>query len=127
MTTFETKRHIEIDENYQVINLTEFGFGADKHLDSDQIVDAFIRTKHFSYDSLRNCIKKEPDKGFLGRTFDTDKIKISFFKKTDKEGISKFLTDFLNESDWGGDRDDFTKLLDRFLDLVSNRTVYEKS
>ena len=117
MTTFETKRHIEIDENYQGVNLTEFGFSADKHLDNDQIVDTFIRTKNFCYNSLRDCIKKEPDKGFLRRAFDIDKIKISDFKKTDKQGISKFLTDFSNEPDWGDDRDDFEKLLDRYFEI----------
>jgi hypothetical protein len=119
MTTFETKRHIEIDENFQGINLTEFGFAVDKHIDNDQIVDTFIRTKYFSYDSLRDCIKKVNDKEFLRRAFDIDKIKISDFKKTDREGISKFLTDYFNEPDWGDDREDFAKLLDRYFEIYN--------
>jgi len=117
MTTFENEKYIEIDENYQEINLTEFAFVTDEQTENEQIVDTFIRTKKFFYDSLRDCIKNEPDKGFLRRAFDIDKIKISDFKKTDKEGISKFLTDFLNEPDWGDDRDDFAKLLDRYFEI----------
>lgn len=61
MPSFKIQRHIEIDENFQGINLTEFGFTVAKDIDNDQIVDTFIRTGHFIYDSLRDCIKKEND------------------------------------------------------------------
>lgn len=64
MKTFETKRHIEINGNYQGINLTEFAISVD-----DQIVDTFVHSKQFSFDSLRNCLKSEPDKGYLRRAF----------------------------------------------------------
>ncbi|MFN0189451.1 MAG: hypothetical protein ACKVQV_12190 [Bacteroidia bacterium] len=117
MTTFETKRHIEIDESYQGINLTEFAIEVDEQIDNDQIVDTFIRSKQFSFDSLRDCIKAEPDKGYLRQAFNVDRVKISDFKKTDKQGASKFLLDFLNESDWGGDRNEFAKLLDRYFEI----------
>lgn len=117
MTTFETKRHIEINESYQGINLTEFAIGLDDQIDNDQIVDTFIRSKQFSFDSLPNCIKFEPDKGYLRRAFDFDKVKISDFRKTDKDGASKFLLDFLNEPGWGDDRNEFTKLLDRYFEI----------
>jgi hypothetical protein len=60
MTVFETKRHIEIDENYQGINLTEFSIIADNRTDNDQIVEAFIRSNSFTLDSLREVIKKIP-------------------------------------------------------------------
>jgi hypothetical protein len=43
MITFEKKRHIEIDVNYQGINLIEFSFVADNQIIDDQIVDTFIR------------------------------------------------------------------------------------
>lgn len=113
--TFETKQHIEIDENYQGINLTEFTFVVDEKMDNGQIVDAFIRTKYFSIDSLRDCIKEEPKKGYLRRVFNIERVRITDFRKTDKEGISKFLLDFLNEPDWGEDRNEFAKLLDRYF------------
>lgn len=87
MVTFETKRHIEINESYQGINLTEFAIGVDDQIDNDQIVDSFIRSKQFSLDSLRDCIKAEPDKGYLRRAFDVDKIKITDFKKQTKMGL----------------------------------------
>lgn len=117
MTTFKTKRHIEINEGYQGINLTEFAIGVDELISSDRIIDTFIRSKQFSFDSLRDCVKAEPDMGYLRQAFDVDKIKITDFKKTDKQGISKFLIDFLNEPDWGDDRNEFAKLLDRYFEI----------
>lgn len=117
MTTIDTKRHIEINEGYQGINLTEFTIGVDELISNDQIVDTFILSKKFSFDSLRDCIKAEPDKGYLRQAFDVDKIKITDFKKTDKQGVSKFLFDFFNEPDWGDDRNEFAKLLDRYFEI----------
>lgn len=117
MTTFETKRHIEIDESYQGINLTEFLIGLGEQMDNDNIVDTFIRSKQFSFGSLRDCVKAEPEKGYLRQALDIDKIKITDFKKTDKQGVSKFLSDFINEPDWGDDRNEFAKLLDRYFEI----------
>jgi len=117
MTTIDIKKHIEINEGYQGINMTEFAIGVDDQISNDQIVDTFIRSKQFSFDSLRDCVKAEPDKGYLRQAFNIDKIKITDFKKTDKQGVSKFLFDFINESDWGDDRNGFAKLLYRYLEI----------
>ena len=117
MTIFETKRHIEIDESYQGINLTEFDVKVDEQINNDKVVDTFIRSKQFLFDSLRDCVKAEPDKGYLRRAFNVDKIKIIDFKKTDKQGVSKFLSDFINEPDWGEDRNEFAKLLDKYFEI----------
>lgn len=117
MATIDTKRHIEIDEGYQGINLTEFAIGVDELISNDQIVDNFIRSKQLSFDSLRECVKAEPDKGSLRQAFDVDKIKITDFRKTDKQGVEKFLYDFINEPNWGDDRNEFAKLLDRYIEI----------
>lgn len=117
MTTIDTKRHIEINEGYQGINLTEFAIGVDELISNDQIVDTFIRSKQFLFDSLRDCVKAELDKGYLRQAFNIDKIKINYFKKTDKQGVSKFLFDFVNEPDWDDDRNEFAKLLDRYFEI----------
>tara|TARA_R110000868_G_scaffold124353_3_gene328786 strand:- start:1085 stop:1606 length:522 start_codon:yes stop_codon:yes gene_type:complete len=117
MTTMDTKRHIEINEGYQGLNLTEFAFGVDELISNDQIVDTFIRSKYFSFDSLRDCVKAEPDKGYLRQAFDIDKIKITDFKKTNKQGVSKFLFDFINKPDWSDDRNEFAILLDRYFEI----------
>lgn len=117
MTTFETKRHIEIDESYQGINLTEFVFKVDEQMDNDQIVDTFVRSRQFSVDSVRDCVKAEPDKGYLRQVFNVGRIKITDFNKTNKQGVSKFLIDFLNAPDWGDDKNDYEKLLDRYLEI----------
>jgi hypothetical protein len=117
MTIINTKRHIEINEGYQGINLTEFAIGVDELISNDQIVDTFIRSKQFLFDSLRDCVKAEQDKGYLRQAFNIDKIKIIDFKKTDKQGVSKFLFDFVNEPDWGDDRNEFAKLRDRYFEI----------
>lgn len=117
MTTINTKRHIEINEGYQGINLTEFSIVVDELISNDQIVDTFFHSKNFSFDSLRECVKEQPDKGYLRQAFDVGKIKITDFKKTDKQGVSNFLLDFLNEPDWGDDKNEFAKLLDRYFEI----------
>jgi hypothetical protein len=117
MTTSKINRHIEINEGYQGIILTEFAMAVDKLIGNDQIVDTFIRSKQFSFDILRDCVKAESDKGYLRQPSNVDKIKITDFRKTDKQGISKFLIDFLNEPDWGDDRNEFAKLLDRYFEI----------
>jgi hypothetical protein len=117
MTTIDTKRHIEINEGYQGINLTEFAIGVDELISNDQIVDTFIRSKQFSFDSLRDCVKTELDRDYLRQAFDVDKIKITDFRKTDKQGVSKFLFDFINEPYWGDDRNEFAKLHDRYFEI----------
>ena len=44
------------------------------------------------------------------------------FIKVDKKELTKFLVNFLNEPDWGEDRDVFARLLDIFFDLIKNST-----
>ena len=97
--------------------MTEFAFVVDEKLDNDEIVDTFIRTNDFSYDSLRDCVKKEPNKGFLRRAFNIDKVKISDFRRYTKNEAVNFLYDFLNEPDWGDDRNDFKLLLNKYLSI----------
>ncbi|WP_157373399.1 hypothetical protein [Algoriphagus terrigena] len=108
-----------MNEGYQGINLTVFAIGVDGLISNDQIVDTFIHSKQFSFDSLRDCVKAEPEKGYLRQAFDVDKIKTSDFKKTDKQGAAQFLSDLLNEPDWGDDRNDFAKLIDRYFETCN--------
>ena len=117
MATLKTKRHIEISESFQGINLTEFAIEFGDKKDNDQIVNDFMRSKHFSFDSLRDCVKAEPSKGYLRQAFNVDRVKITDFKKTDKQGVSKFLFDFINEPDWGDDRNEFATLLDKYFEI----------
>ena len=127
MTTFQINKHIEIDEGFQGCNLTEFSIAAENTITDEQLVDTFIHSKHFTYDSLRDSIKREPNKGYLGQAFNIEKVGIHDFKKCDKTTTTKFLIDFLNEPNWGSDRDDFEKLLDkyfRFHELFKDREFY---
>ncbi|RYX81523.1 hypothetical protein EON73_04770 [bacterium] len=118
MTTFEIKQHIEINESYQGINLTEFSILTDNSTSNDQIVETFIHSNLFSIDSLRDVIKyNSENKPYLRRAFNIDRINISDFKKKSKLETSTFLYNFLNEPDWGDDRNDFAKLLDKYLKI----------
>ena len=104
MTAFKIIRHRETFEGYQGCNLTEFKFHADDIIAADQVVDTFLHSDSFKYDSLLDAIKREPNKGYLGRAFDIDKITIADFKQLEKTGVINFLVDFLNEPDWGDDK-----------------------
>jgi hypothetical protein len=118
MTTFETKRHIEIDENYQGINLTEFSIIADNDTVNEQILESFIRSTSFTVDSLREVIKNNTEnKPYLKRAFDIDRINVTDFKKKSKDETVSFLYDFINQPDWGDDRNEFAKLLDRYFEI----------
>ncbi|WP_218620359.1 hypothetical protein [Flavobacterium sp. I3-2] len=114
---FELKNHIEINENYQGISFTEFELNFMAYIFNNKITDTFIRSNEFIYHSLKNCIKEEPDKGYLKRAFDFKKIKSRDFKKRNKEGTSKFLAEFENESDWGDDKNEFAKLVDKYFEI----------
>lgn len=118
MTTFDIKRHIEINESYQGINLTEFYFESDKDIDNDTLVDIFIRSTHFSVDCLADVVKNNPEnKPYLRQAFDIDKITIADFKIYNKEGVAEYLLDILNDIDYWGDndREDFKKFLDNYF------------
>ena len=117
MTSFEAKRHIEIYEGYQGINLTDFSIGTAKDLNSDNIVNAFIRSDQFTYDSLPDRVKSETNEKYLRRGFNFEKIAISDFRKLRKDGTLNFLIDFKNESDWGQDREEFEKLFEKYLEI----------
>ena len=118
MTTFEIKNHIEIDEGYQGFNLTEFLFTKDSNDTTDLIVDSFIRSMHFTFDSLRDVVKNDTEnKGYLRQAFVIDEINIDDFRKLEKSGTKQFLIDFLNEPNWGDDRNEFAKLLDKYLEI----------
>jgi len=119
MTISDPIKHIEIWEGYQVVNLTQFALEVDDSTVSDQIVADFILSKQFSFDCLLDCVKAEPNKTYLRQAFYIDKIQVTDFKKTDKQGVSEFLSDFLNEPDWGDDRNDFVKLRDRYFEVYS--------
>lgn len=117
MINFEIKGHSEIDISYQGINLTEFSIKAGKQISNDQILDTFIRTKHFTFDSLRDCQKSETEKQYLKQAFKIDHIKITDFKKCYKEQVLKFLQDFINEPDCGEDINEFAKLHDKYFEI----------
>ncbi len=119
MIKFEAIRHIEIDESFQGINLTEFSFNSAGIFNNDQIVDTFIRTKHFTYESLRDCVKREPDKEWLRQAFIIERIEMNDFKRYSKEGTIKYLFDFINEPDWSEDRLYFIKLVNEYFNILN--------
>ena len=58
MTTFHIKKHLEFDEGFQGCNLTEFIVSIEGVLSDDCLVDTFIHSAHFTYESLRDAIKR---------------------------------------------------------------------
>jgi len=119
LMNFRKKRHIEFDSNFQGLNLTEFSFEIEDDTNNNQIVDSFLRSEYYTYDCLRDCIKKEPNKGYLRSALNINNIEISDFRKYDKEKTIKFLVDYLNEPDWEEDKQDFIKLIDYFIEIIN--------
>ncbi|MEO9258264.1 MAG: hypothetical protein ABI207_07775 [Crocinitomicaceae bacterium] len=118
MTTFEIKQHIEIDEDYQGISLTEFSIMTDKQTENKDIIESFIHSTSFTVDSLREVVKIDTEnKPYLQCSFDIDKINIDDFKRKSKDETVEFLYDFLNQPDWGDDKNEFLKLLDKYFEI----------
>ncbi|WP_247232533.1 hypothetical protein [Telluribacter sp. SYSU D00476] len=106
---------MEIQERYQTINLTEFSFTFLSNISDDNIIDLFIHSSHFTNESLLDIVRNNPGGLFLKQAFDMEHTKVADFKKYSKGETTKFLVDFVNEPNWGGDRGDFVKLLDRYF------------
>ncbi len=64
---------------------------------------------------LPRAVRQNFDKH--ARAFNIDRIKISDFKKLNKEETTKFLFDFLNEKDWGDDKNEFATLLNKYFEI----------
>lgn len=125
MTAFKIKRHLEIDEDYQGINLTEFELLDEDYFSNEELLNQFIHSTHFTFDSLRDIIKNKS--GFLGQAFNSEVISSNDFKKLTKKQTLEFLDEFENDDSWGVDRKDFTVLKDKFISLiedVKNSTFY---
>lgn len=117
MIIIKINKHIEINESYQNIDLTEFTVNVDGLTTNDQIVETFIHSKKLSFDNLPDCVKNNLNERYLRQIFDIDKLKITDFKKTNKQGVLKFLIDFINEPNWGEDRSEFSKLLGIYIEI----------
>ena len=63
---------------------------------------------------IKNNTENKP---YLRQAFDTDRINISDFKKKSKKETAEFLYDFINQPDWGDDRNEFAKLLDKYFEI----------
>jgi len=122
MTTFELIRHLEIDEAFQGINLTEFHYSNENPLPNYQLLDSFIHSKHFTSDSLRDVVTNDTgNRSFLRQAFENLAINFNDFKELTKEEVIKLLTDFSLENDWGDtDLGDFMILKDNFIDLTKD-------
>jgi hypothetical protein len=104
LIAFKIKRHLEIDEDYQGINLTEFELLDKDNLSKAEILNQFIHSTHFTFDSLRDIIKCKS--GFLGQAFNSNVISANDFKKLTKKQTLEFLDEFENRDSWGRDGKD---------------------
>ncbi len=116
MATFELLEQKEIVENYQGLVLTNFSFRENAEIENGQLLEEFIRSKHFRFESLREPIRTN-SKGDLNLrgTFNFDNIKTEDFKNFSKKEITSYLINFINTPDWYDDRNDFAKLLDFYF------------
>ncbi len=125
MHQFTITSHLEFSESYQGFAWTEFAIKGDEHKDADHIVDAFLHSTAYSYDSLYDCIKAKPNSGFLERAFDFEIAGLADFKKTDNAGACKFLLEFKDEGFWSNDVNQYTKLLECYFEIHNKNSKAE--
>jgi len=119
MTKFQFIRQECKDQNHQGICLTEFSFLRSNDFSEEQMIDSFLHSPHFSFESLRGVVKRNPENPFLRQAFEPKEILIGDFKKYTKEQVVNFLAEFANEDDWGNDRDDFLIIKNQFLEILT--------
>ena len=121
MTTFKIKSHLEINEKFQGVNITEFYYSNPYNLSNDEIINNFLHSDHIENDCVRDVVKNSSHKHeYLKGAFVLPEINVNDFKKCSKEEIMKFLSDILAEPDWREDIDDFKRIHDRFVRFLND-------
>jgi hypothetical protein len=121
MTDFKIKSHLEINEQYQGANITEFYYSSSEHTSDDDIINDFLHSNHIENDCIRDYVRNSPNRnGFLKGAFTLVEISVKDFKKSSKDGVKKFLDDMLLEPDWHEDLEDFKKIHERFITFLNN-------
>ncbi len=102
---FELQKHQKIHEGFQQIKLMDFSFSLPSNMSND--ID------------LLDIVKSLTEDLSIKRRLDIELLHADDFKKLTKGEISEFLVGFINEPDWGDDRNDFARLLDSYFPIHS--------
>jgi hypothetical protein len=119
MKIFDIKNHIEIGENYQGMNFTEFSFSK-ANFSNESLLLEFIKSRSFTHESLQNVVKEDLDSKYLRQAFDSDLLEIKDFKILDKKSLEKYLIDYSKSEDWSDDKKDFEILLMKFFKILQD-------
>jgi hypothetical protein len=115
---FELIKQLEIDVDYQGINISEFAFVGP--VPDENLITYFFRSNCFTVDSRRKKQKENPipphKAQYLRSALNFDHIDIHDFRKYDKSETSAFLENYTDE--WGPD-DDFRQLNSIFSQYFS--------
>lgn len=123
MINFQLQNQQCIDHNYQGICLTNFLVITTEDVSEEQLLEQFIHSTTFSYYSLREVIKQNPEQPYLRQAFDPSLLSIHDFTRGSKAQVVKFLLDFENEK-WGDDdKDDFIFIKNLFLIILDSVTA----
>ncbi len=120
MSVFKLNYQKEIDEDYQGVNISEFTYTNAENFSEENLIDLFVHSKSITEESRREIIKKDTEnRPFLRQAFEIDLVKMVDFKQVDKNGLIKFLNDYSEEDDWETDKDDFIKIIDKFVEFIN--------
>ena len=120
MLDYNIKRHIEIDEQYQGVNITEFFYSDTSNYSNQDIINNFLHSNHIENDCIRNYIKINTKKDqFLKGAFELTELFENDFTKSSKVEVEQFLFGVLSEPDWHEDIEDFRKILTRFINFLN--------
>ena len=117
MRVFQLQNQHCIDHNFQGVCITNFSIIPTADVSEERLLDHFIHSTAFSYDSLREVIKQNPNKPFLRQAFDPSLLSTDDFKRSSKAEVINFLNDFENEDDWG---ESFTLNKNQFLIILDS-------
>lgn len=119
MITFTKKIQEDFYSDYQGCIITKFSFVSDTEISNDLLLETFILSESFTFDSLSKVKRDNPNQGYLRQAFDNDLIKINDFRHLDKKGIISYLNEYLSEWEYD-DRQYFEEILENYFKVLSN-------
>lgn len=103
--------------NYQGFKLSNLSYDNADDYTTEQIVEYFINSEYFPLACTDETVLR---KQAIGCAFNINEVRPENFRKFNNIEIEKYLSDFINEPDWGEDRLDFAKILDRYFEIHKN-------
>lgn len=96
MKKFELILKTEVTGEHSGYSINEYKYS---HSDSkEDIINSFLTAENFKQEDFSSLVKLVPNKEYLGHALNLENIKISDFKKYEKQKLIIFLDEIINKS-----------------------------